>query len=108
MADGFLRQALNITADCCEKLTNTLIAASVFGELFVGGLFEQRQIFLNNTCIHLEWKVLSGTLPKHKTCQNYLRLFAESPESVLKSVALFLPCTLYVLAALDWAKIAAK
>ena len=88
--------------------TNTLITTIVFGELFIWGLFEQCQIFMNNTCIHFEWKVLSGTLPKHETCQNYLHLFAESPESVFRSMASLLPCTLYALALLDWAKIPVK
>lgn len=104
----FLRKVLNITTYCCEGLTNTLITTLVSGELFIWGLFEQCQIFMNNTYIHFEWKVLSGTLPKHETCQNYLHLFAESPESVFRSMASLLPHTLYALAVLDWAKVSVK
>lgn len=78
-----------------KDLTNTLISTLVFGELLIRGLFEQCQVFMNNTCIHFECKVLSGMFPKHKTCQNDLSIFTESPASVLRSEALLLPCTLF-------------
>lgn len=100
----FLRWALNITTYCSERRTNRLITTLVFGELFIWELFEQCQIFMNNTCIHFEWKVLSGTLPKHGTCQNYLHLFAEFPGSEFGSVASLLLCTLYALPVLDLEK----
>lgn len=67
LRDGlyFSRQSLNIATYCCERLTNTLTATSS-GDYSYGGYLSSVKFFMNNTCIHFEWKVLSSMLSRHE------------------------------------------